>query len=391
MHRAQITRWFSVTYTLIGSLFSPSLLADDWQDNLYINSFFSLGLTQSDTDIGMVNAAGERQLYEKGKPSLNSSIAGAQIQFQMTDNVSLFVQGAAYVDRDKNLGHDIDWAYINYDFQNDFSLRLGQFQTPFLQGTEMRKVGYSRLWTRPLTPGNGASGFNEYKGMELVKKYSVGDHYWDFQFGLGQAEHQKSEVNNKNIKVATVRYQHQESWLRFGLLQGNYSLYSPVTGQAIDEHGQLFLASVEAETRLNHFVINAGLSVGDSDSTPDDSMQYLSIGYTMGDVTPYVFASRKKQVMTPPNDPGAGNGNGQQPDRPQRPGLENQPQRPAQSTTSFATNDYSVAAGFRWNLSENLALKTQLEKNRFQNRPRGSAEIINTRGTVLNLVLEGVY
>ncbi|WP_416305613.1 hypothetical protein [Neptunicella sp. SCSIO 80796] len=385
MRRRHINLWFRIIFLFVAGFASVCAQAQDWQDNLFLNGFFTLGVTQTNTDISMVSPAGERHLFEKGKPNLNNSLMGGQLQYQVSDRFSVFIQGAAFIDRDDKLDYSIDWAYANYDFDNDLSMRVGQFQTPFLQGTEMRKIGYSRLWTRPLTPGNGASGFNEYQGVELVKKYSSGEHFWDFQVGFGQADHQRSEVHDKNIKLTTIRYQYEDTWLRMGLIQANYAINSPVTNELIVADGDVVMASLEAETRVNHFVINAGLSASDSDSTPNDSMQYLSIGYAIDHITPYIFASRKRQVLDPQQRNNGSQGSQQQN------GQGPPPDNPRPPPTRTELNDYSVAAGLRWNLSENLAVKTQLEKNRYQDRARPGGGVVSTSGSALTLSIEGVY
>ncbi|WP_340678414.1 hypothetical protein [Paraglaciecola sp.] len=380
MHRCHLKPWFTIIFAVFSANLGFTVIAQEWQDNLYINGFYTLGVTQTNADIDMVTAAVEKHTFGKGKPNLNHSLVGGQLQYQFSENFSVYVQGAAFIDRNEKLGHSIDWAYLNYDFDNDLSLRVGQFQTPFLQGTEMRKIGLSRLWARPLTPGNGASGFNEYKGAELVKKYSSGDHFWDFQLGLGRAEHQREEVYNKRMELATVRYQHSDSWIRMGLV---HAYHRTERENAEPVEGYVLMGSVEAETRASNFVINIGLSAGDSDVAPKDSFQYLSLGYAFEQFTPYIYASRKRQrfeqtenATTPP------------------PGRPSPPQGPPGSGSSQfvdEVNDHSIAMGVRWSISETLSLKTQLEKNRYQDRLRGGRGLVNTGGSALSIVLEGVY
>jgi hypothetical protein len=382
MHRRHLNLWFTIIFALFSAAIGFTALAQEWQDNLFVNGYYTLGVTQTNADIDMVTAAVEKLTFEKGKPSLNHSLVGGQLQYQFNENFSVFVQGAAFIDRDEKLGHSIDWAYLNYDFENDVSLRIGQFQTPFLQGTEMRKIGLSRLWARPLTPGNGASGFNEYKGAELVKKYSSGEHFWDFQIGLGRAEHQREEVYNKRMELATVRYQYSDSWIRMGLV---HAYHRTERENAESVEGDVLMASLEAETRASNFVINIGLSAGDSDVAPKDTFQYLSLGYAFEQFTPYIYASRKRQRFEqmdnsttpppgPPQGPPSGPPNGS-------------------GTAQFVdeVNDHSIAMGLRWNMSETLALKTQLEKNRYQDRLRGGRGVEDFSGSALSIVLEGVF
>lgn len=381
MHRCHLNLWFIFLFVLFSAIASVKALAQEWQDKLYINGFYSFGVTQTNADFDIVSAAGERHSFEKGKPNLNNSLIGGQLQYQFSESFSVYVQGAAFIDRDEKLGHSIDWAYLNYDFAHDVSLRVGQFQTPFLQGTEMRKIGLSRLWARPLMPGNGASGFNEYKGVELVKKYSYGEHYWDFQFGLGQAEHQREGVYNKRMELATVRYQYADSWIRMGLV---HAYHRTDRENADPVEGDVKLASLEAETRANNVIFNIGLSVGDSQVAPKDSLQYLSIGYSFEQFIPYVYASRKRQRFEPREDASTS------PNNPPRP-----PQNPVEDIggSQFVdeVNDHSIAAGVRWNISETLSLKTQLEKNRYQDRLPGGRGLIDSSGSALSIVLEGVY
>lgn len=365
--------------------FSNSVRADSWQDNLYLNGFFTLDLTTSDRDIPIVSATGETRGYEKDKINADNSLIGGQIEYAFTDKFSVLVQGTAAINEAGSLTSDIDWAYISYDFGTDWVARAGKFQTPFLQGIELSNIGYSRTWARPLVPSSGASGFNYYYGAELLKHVSIDNHNFDFQFSLGQAQHGLDFVDNKNLKLASVRYQRNDFWLRTAIMQADYSVYTP-SNLLITDSGEVLMGSVEAELTFNQFILNLGYSNSQSDITPDDKMSYASLSYTLDNFIPYVFIAKRNQFFEAFDAPVPNDGNNGPPEGPPPPENNTRP-TPPDGNSDFN----SLAAGVRWNFASNLALKLQLEKVDLKDAARVPNTVVTQDSNTLSVVLEGAF
>ena len=251
---------------------------------------------------------------------------------------------------------------------------------PLLSGTELRKIGYSRLWARPLIPGNGASGYAFYEGIDIIKNVATENANWDFQLAAGKGNHGLPEVDNKNIKLISARYQRDNYWIRAALMGTEYNLSTP-RGDLIIESGESFLASLESEININNFQINLGISSSDAQIVPDDSMAYFSLGYRIQNFTPFVYGVKLNQSFPffeplPPSGP-----------PPMGP-----PRGPPPRPPFGDKNTYSLAIGVRWDVKPNLAMKFQLENIRVQDETRVPQNgIVSTQGNALTILLEGVF
>lgn len=357
----------------------PKVHADDWSDKFSFNGYYSLDFTYVDDDLNLVSSSTNNRLFKKNKIETNNSVIGGQLQYQFTDNLSAFVQGSLTTDNNDSLETNIDWAYLSYEFNNNVTARLGQFQIPFLSGTELRKIGFSRLWIRPLIPGNGASGNEDFVGIDLLKRYSSGDNNWEFQFSAGKANHGLDDIDNKNMKLFAARYQRHDFWIRTALMHTEYSVTSP-RGIMITNSGHALLGSIESEAKLRNFQFNAGYSNTSAKVVPEDSMAYLSIAYPLNKITPYVFGVKRKQhfeafEVPAPNGPPTGP----------------PPMGPPPSPPVGDRNVYSLAIGIRIDLAPKYALKFQIENIRSKDESRLQNGITSTEGTAFSVVLEGVF
>lgn len=362
---------------LIAVSFCAVTVADDWSDKLQFNGYYTLDFTWVDSDVQAVSSVGEVRNYDQNDISLRNSLVGAQLEYAISDNFSLFAQGVAYYDRNNDITTDLNWAYLSYDLGNDFIARAGVFQMPFLQGTELRTVGYSRLWARPLTPGTGASGINQYYGLDLVKQVSANNYNWQFQLALGKGDHDLSEVKVDDIQLVSARVEREQSWLRAAIMRASYAVYTP-RGQLIINSGEALLASIETEINIASLIVNAGFSISDSDVTPNDTMHYLSLAYRFDDITPFVILTKRNQyfeAFTLPAPPA-----GSPP-----------PTRPAPPPPDGNADMYSIGAGLRWNFTERVALKLQLENIRATDDSGRLNAVEHADGSVFSFVIEGAF
>ncbi len=368
----------------ITSCFCLPTFAENWSDNLFFNGYYTLDISTADSDLAVVSAVGEMRQYEENKLSIKNSVLGGQLEYQFTDNLSAFGQGVAFYQSD-DFDTDINWAYLSYDFGHDLKARAGTFQTPFLQGTELRTVGYSRLWARPLTPGTGASGINEYQGVELLKHISVGEYHWDFQFAIGQGEHNLKEVDVDGIELISTRLSYQGSWVRAALMHAEYGVKTP-RGQTILESGDVLMASVETELVFGQWQVNAGFSRSDSEVTPDDTIHYFSLAYRFNEITPFFMVTKNNQYFEafevprsePPVPPGA---------------SEPPPGRPSNAPVPPDGNAdaYSWALGARWDYSDYAAVKLQFQHNRTSDDTGRLDAVEHSESNIMTVTIEGAF
>jgi opacity protein-like surface antigen len=357
--------------------------ADDWSDRLHLNTYFTLDLSHADSDVNISNSVNNIRTYSADKPSIKNSLFGGQFEFELTDNLSVFGQGIAFYDVNGSATTDTNWVYLSYDLNNDLTARLGLFPTPLLQGTELSTLGYTRLWARPLTPGNGASGINEYRGLNIVKKLANDNYNWEFQFSLGKGKHDlESMIEVDGIQLISAKFEYNQFWLRTALMRAEYDFYTP-NRNLVFGSTEIILASIEGEFELNNIIVNFGASKGDGDGIPKDTMQYLSVGYQINDFTPFAFFTKTTQEFIAFNI-------GPPPSRPPPPGGV-RPLGPPPSPPDGKARSYHFGAGLRWNVANNYALKLQYEHIRTHDKSGRRDTLPETEGNIVSFVIEGAF
>lgn len=357
--------------------------SENWSDKLNFNGFFTLDLTVTNNDLSLISNSEQHVRYQANNPSFKNSLIGGQLSYQLTDNFEAVVQGKLYDDTDSDNTNysdsiaQLDWAYLSYDFGSDVKVRAGRFQIPFMQGVELRNVSFSRLWVRPLIPSSGAGGFKEYTGGEALKHISFGESNWDFQVAIGKADHALDEIENKNIKLLSVRFQQNSFWLRTAILATKYSI-STKDGRIINDSADGLMLSLESEYSIGSYLFNAGYSTSRTEITPDDSNYYLSIAYQFNDITPYIYHSRFNQFFEPYRQQGA-----------VQPPLDNSQGAAPPVQRDGNIDTYNWAIGAKYLLNERYAIKVQAEHIKEENN--AFLPFINSEGNAFSVVFEGVF
>lgn len=365
-------------------LFSLSVNAFDITESMSVHGFMTLDATVTDADkVIFPSQSGPAITLEKGEVNYDNSIIGLQLDFAPTDSLSFFLQAIAHRNTEFVSSPKIEWAYVKYDLGHDLYIRAGEFKIPFLQGTELRNIGYTRLWARPVIPNSGASGFNDYTGIELIKSTTIGGHNVRFQASYGEADHQIDSIDNKEIKLLSARVERNDSWVNIAVVQADYDVYTINLSQQLRNDAELLLGSIEAEFLFNQVIFNAGLIGGEADVLPDQELTYLSLGYQAGNFTPYVLLSNKARTfdksesgVTPPG-PGPGPGPG-----PPAPGTG-----PTQLDGKITIK--SIALGVRYDFAGNYAIKAQWEYQDTRDATKAIFEEYDAN--IFSIVLEGVF
>lgn len=359
-------------------------------ENLTFNGFYTLDFSIADGDVNVISNSDELLQLENESLSLRNSLLGGQVRYGLTENTSVFVQGAAYFDSDEDATSELNWAYVSHDFGNDFTARIGKFQVPFLSGTELRNIGYTRTWARPLIPGNGASGFGHHHGIEVLHNYSSGNWHWRFQGAVGEPEHGLSIIDGNLMALAAAELRVHSLMLRSSVIRMDYDVSTPA-GETLSDEANSLLASFELEYNLGDGAINAGFSDANADLAPDDSMYYGSFGYQIGLFHPYVFAVHREQfyeaqprdaqppMVRPP--PGGG--------RP--PGMRPPPPPPVVEPREGKSEVDSFGLGVRWEAADSTSVKLQYQFEKNRDNTRASEGLVENDANILSLVIEGVF
>ena len=366
---------------------------EPWKDRVYAHGFYTLDFTYSDSELGLVSNDRQSRSYEDDAAGLNNSVFGGQIEALVSDNLSTFFQGKVFFNDDDEAQFTLDWAYLSYDFGDDITIRGGKFLVPLLQGTELRSISYSRLWARPLIPIDGANGFHEYTGLELLKHIQQDSGSWQLQLSTGKPNHEDEdgEIESKNLQLFSARYQGESFWLRAATLHGNYTVKDG-DDEILDDSASVLMSSLESEIILGPYVLNMGYATSDSDITVNGSIYYASLGYQMGHITPFIYTSLSREHYdnyNEPPPPGFDDGNG-----PPLPDPAPEPPEPPEEDDRIRDGDYdinSMAIGIRWHAGEGYGFKIQWENIEQKNSAGVDTDDPANDGNTFTILFEGVF
>lgn len=355
----------------------PAVHADEDPPALSLRGFYTLNLSTARENAVVAPPVGNERAQitlDKNKGSLEYSVIGAQADLAVTEGLHATAQVVSAV----QTGHDnrpvVDWAYLSQDLGNDLYLRGGRLKTPLLQGTELRYVGFSRLWVRPLVPNSSAAGMDVYHGLEFVKSTHLDSFNLRLQGGLGVPEHELSTVKGKDIKHFSLHFERDESWIKFAALQAHTDILAQSDGHVVNSQTAVSMFSIESELWLDKAVVNAGYAKGQGEIAPDETLRYLSLGYRREAWTPYLlYQFREMLFSAPPRLP------------PRRPGV------PAPAIRQGPLQTETYALGLRYDLSPSQALKFQAERQYDKDNSNPIQAASQSAATVLSIVFEGVF
>ena len=122
------------------------------RDVFKFSGFGTLGVAGSDNDradfiSNMVqpNGAG----YTRDWSATVDSRIGVQLTYLPTDKFSAVLQVTAEQEYDNSWEPDVEWAFLQYAFTPNLSLRAGRMVLPLYMFSEYRKVGFALPWIRP--------------------------------------------------------------------------------------------------------------------------------------------------------------------------------------------------------------------------------------------------
>lgn len=356
-------------------LLNPAAQAD-YPSALSLNGFYTLDLSYSDSALPVIANGNVTHQLDQNKASLKNSLIGLQARYEFSPNLSAILQGSLYYNSQDHFDQSLDWAYLNFDAGNDYQLRAGRFLIPFLQGIELKSIGYSRLWARPLVPGSGAGGFINHTGIELIKRIGLDASNLTVQVALGQPEHDLTIIEGKSLQLASAQYETEQLRLRMAMLGTQYRAFRN-NGALLNDNAQANMLSLEAEIRLEPWILALGYSNTDAEVTPDDTLSYVSLAYPLEELTPFLIARSNRQDFdtqpAPTTPPAMG------------PAAAANPPIPALVQQQQDSTRTGWGLGLRYDLGDSYALKTQWE--------RIAIETAASRrtGNVYTLLLEGVF
>jgi hypothetical protein len=318
------------------------------------------------------------------------SLVGAQVNAQLSDTVSLAVQGVLKSRPEQSLDRSIERAFLGWQATPRLSFHAGRMGVDFYMLSDYRDVGFAYLWARPPAEFYGTLFLSNIDGADIVYKYPLasgsiiarlygGTHAGEVDvetitgepdadpirtIGLGGSLAFESERWRLRIGAGRVRFEHG-----LNSAQPLLSNLNNPTVQAFWPAAAKYAEIAEFKGREFGFY-SAGASYDDSlwqvsgevgyldsgwDLQPNMLSAYLSLGRHIGQVTPYLLLAKAHSDSYRDNLP--------------PPALTSIPQIdvPLQTLRVATENVFhlvgvdqnTVSLGARWDILTTVALKLQ--------------------------------
>lgn len=224
-----------------------------------------------------------------------------------------------------NFEVDAEWAYVSYEFSDNFTGMIGRQRTPFYFYSDYIDVSYAYHWLRQPMELYG-EGISRYEGISGFYTGNAGD--WDYEiqgyFGSG---------NNEHTETGHV-YLEDAGGLVFRITNGEWSYRASVHGaEGWLDYSDTFVGSElmgeEDPTHFRFYSLGANYDRGDYFAlvevtllTADEFAQIdsaggptfdtreswmMSAGYRINEFTPHItFSSRETEFTADAGGPAAG-------------------------------------------------------------------------------------
>ena len=323
-------------------------------------------------------------------PNVDSRL-GAQIDARLGRHWSAVLQVVSEQGLDNSYRPRIEWANVKYQATPDLALRLGRIALPMFLAADYRKVGYAYPWVRPPVETYNSLPFTSSDGVDASWRWSAGPVRNASQLFYGRDKISLAGDLNAYGR-GIVGFSNTSDWgalsLRANLVRTEATTdIGAALFQAFEAAGPAG-AAIARRYRIDHkraIVGSIGMDydpgrwflMAEASRTHTESLLgatrslYASAGLRLGSLTPYLIASRVRATSATRDD-----------------GLPTRGLPPALAGQVAGLNDAlnvllatiaqqdTAAAGLRWDLATNTALKLQYDRV----TPRDGS-----RGTLINL------
>jgi len=358
------------------------------------SGFGTLGLVHSSEDKAdftssyfKPNGAG----YSHGWSADVDSLIGGQVTANLTPQLSAILQVISEQNYDTTYRPHVEWANIKYQFTPDISIRAGRVVLPAYLVSDYRKVGYTNPWVRPPIEVYRLIPISNSDGIDASYRVRVGElinTMWG-SYGKSESRHPAGgAVKAKSLWGLSNTVEYGPLTARIAYLNANvtvesvnalfdaFRLFGPEGIAMADKYDFAnklfsFLALGASYDPGSWFIMGEWGSVESRSVGGKAAAWYVSGGYRLGNVTPYVTYAQ----INPDNlsDPGLN--------------VSTLPPSLAGPATSLNTalnsllsskpSQRTVSVGGRWDFTKNTAFKLQYDHTRIEAGSTGI--LINTQ------------
>lgn len=252
-------------------------------------------------------------LYDDEWSFEQDTILGLQVRASVTDKLS--VTGQLVGRGTDNFEAKMEWAYFSYELSPNWTLQGGRKRIPLFYYSDFFDVGYAYLWVRPPADTYTWQIFN-YNGVNALYQNSFGDVSvsGNVYFGRENSSNNKLmsdfffqapvDENWKNIVGIVASAQWQWLEIRLSHMQTTRDRFVTDTSTGVREQTRdnqdMSMTGISVNLTPGNFILLTEYQVNDLDAfmsgtdmipSSEITSQLISLGYRIGDVTPYVVAA----------------------------------------------------------------------------------------------------
>lgn len=303
---------------------------------------------------------------------------GVQVDASLNSMFSATGQVLSKLNAQGNWDPKVEWAFIKAKLGSGFEVRLGRVGTPWYMVSDFREVNYANLWLRPPMDVYGQVPFSWLDGVDVSYQGDFSGTNLRAQVFVGDTKRDLGPLGNlkgRNFFGFNLLAEYGPFTLRAGHAQGKIDLTSNpglnqlfgglrLAGQApglgalvtladklcVDDKDGSF-SGVGLSFDWKNIVGSAEFGKRRSDSLfADTTSWYSTVGYRMGQWTPYLTVSRTRQDSETSSSvvPSA------------IPALA--PLAAGVNAVLADTGQKTIAIGGRWDVYENIAIKAQFDR-----------------------------
>ena len=292
--------------------------------SLNIHGFGTLGLARSSSsDVGFIRNLSQPKGIQDGEWSGRiDTILGVQAHWQITSDLTAVGQVVSRYKYDDTRDPTVDLAFVKWEPDDRFSLRVGRIGSDVMMLADSRLVGYSYLTVRPSVDFFGSLFFSSFDGGDGSFTLPLGGGLIRSKIFAGRL-HEKApddpslwDTSGSRLYGAVVDYFSGPWQFRISSSQLRYSsdvdfkalteiLYGISDATGITDARDAADAFVTKDTNSHYYSLGtvydqgpvhieaAAIKIYHETATFQDSRSgYLLAGYRINAVTPYIGISR---------------------------------------------------------------------------------------------------
>ena len=195
--------------------------ADDSYPNWSLKGFGTLAFTGTDSkNLGFYRDTSQTQDVTQAWGISTDSSLGIQIDASISPTLHATAQWIARDHSGNFFEQNLEWAFLRWLIDDDLTLRIGRLGVDVFLLSDYRNVGYAYPWMRPPHEFYAYLGLYHFDGMDVTKKWNVGDGTLSLKSFAGYSHNQyqdkvTSRIINFDFAIAGANVLYETGDWRF--------------------------------------------------------------------------------------------------------------------------------------------------------------------------------